>query len=134
MKLELGEIDTPLGVLRFARASERVFGLAFAELWPALERALARRLGPLELCVARGADDLTARLDADTNADRKPDVIQYFKAGAVSRQDEDTNFDGVIDQRFEGGKPVALPPGTKISTTPLGPLDCGRFSEFWTAR
>ena len=64
MKLELGEIDTPLGVLRFARASGRVFGLAFAELWPALERALARRLGPLELCVARGADDLTARLDA----------------------------------------------------------------------
>jgi len=40
----------------------------------------------------------------------------------------------VIDQRFEGGKPVAVPAGTKIGTGPLGPLECGRFSEFWTAR
>ncbi len=64
MKLELGEIGTPLGVLRFARASERIFGLAFAEVWPALERAVAGRLGRLELCAARGAEDLRARLDA----------------------------------------------------------------------
>ena len=57
-----------------------------------------------------------------------------FAGGQLARQDEDTNFDGVIDQRFEGGKPVAVPAGTKIATAPLGPLDCGRFSDFWSAR
>ena len=74
------------------------------------------------------------RLDADTNADRKPDVIQYFKGDAVWRQDEDTNFDGVIDQRFDGGKPAALPAGTKIPGADFGRLDCGSFHAFWKKR
>ena len=56
-----------------------------------------------------------AALEADTNADRKVDVVQVFEGGQLARQDEDTNFDGVVDQRFEGGKPVAVPPGTKIA-------------------
>ncbi|MGH2901678.1 MAG: hypothetical protein ACRDMZ_23590, partial [Solirubrobacteraceae bacterium] len=73
-------------------------------------------------------------LEADTNGDRKVDVVQTFEGGQLARQDEDTNFDGVVDQRFEGGKPVPVPPGTKAGSAPLGPLDCGRFSEFWTAR
>ena len=63
MRLECGEIDTPLGALRFANSSGRVFGLAFADAWPALERTLVRRLGPLEFCAAHDADDLIARLD-----------------------------------------------------------------------
>ena len=33
----------------------------------------------------------------------------------------------------ESGKAVPVPPGTKLGTAPLGPLDCGRFSEFWAA-
>jgi hypothetical protein len=61
-------------------------------------------------------------------------VIQYFKAGAVSRQDEDTNFDGVIDQRFDGGKPASLPAGTKIPGGNFGSLDCGSFHAFWKQR
>ena len=64
MKLELGELATPLGDLRFARSSGRVVGLAFADAWPALERALGRRLGPIEWNAAHGAADLLARLDA----------------------------------------------------------------------
>jgi hypothetical protein len=72
-------------------------------------------------------------LEADTNGDRKADVVQTFSGGAVGRQDEDTNFDGVVDQRFEGGKAVAVPAGTKLGTAPLGPLECGRFSDFWTS-
>jgi hypothetical protein len=74
------------------------------------------------------------RLDADTNADRKPDVIQYFKADAVSRQDEDTNFDGVIDQRFDGGKPASVPAGTRIPGADFGSLGCGSFHGFWKKR
>jgi hypothetical protein len=75
-----------------------------------------------------------AALEADTNGDKRVDVVQVFAGGQLARQDEDTNYDGVVDQRFEGGKPVAVPAGTKIGTAPLGPLDCGRFSDFWTAR
>ena len=69
MKLELGEIDTPLGTLRCARSSGRVVGLAFADRWPALERALARRLGEIELCATSGGDDLCARLGAYFDGD-----------------------------------------------------------------
>jgi methylated-DNA-[protein]-cysteine S-methyltransferase len=64
MRLELGELDSPLGVLRFARHSGRVYGLAFAEVWSPLERALARRLGPIEWGAARTPGDLATRLDA----------------------------------------------------------------------
>ena len=79
-------------------------------------------------------DGQRVALEADTNADRLVDVVQVFAGGQLARQDEDTDFDGVIDQRFEGDKPVAVPPGAKISATKFGPLDCGRFSEFWTKR
>ena len=79
-------------------------------------------------------DGQRVALEADTNADRLVDVVQVFAGGQLARQDEDTDFDGVIDQRFEGDKPAAVPPGAKISATKFGPLDCGRFSEFWTRR
>ncbi len=64
MKLEIGEIGTPLGALRFARSSGRVYGLAFADGWPRVERALVRRLDPVEICASRSADDLIARVSA----------------------------------------------------------------------
>jgi len=66
VKLEVGELDTPLGPLRFARAAGRVVGVAFADGFAGVERALARRLGALEpVPLARSApDDTRARLAA----------------------------------------------------------------------
>jgi hypothetical protein len=50
------------------------------------------------------------RVDVDTNGDRKADVVQTYEGGALVFQDEDTNFDGAIDQRFKGTAPVACRP------------------------
>ena len=97
----------------------------------------AVRLDPVEcraLYLAEGLGHAFVALEDDTNGDRLVDVVQVFAGGQLARQDEDTDFDGVIDQRFEGDKPAAVPPGAKISATKFGPLDCGRFSEFWTRR
>ena len=69
MKLEIGDVDTPLGGLRFARGSGRVVGLAFADRFGDVERALERRLGELELCAVSGADDTSARLSAYFDGD-----------------------------------------------------------------
>jgi hypothetical protein len=73
-------------------------------------------------------------LQADTNGDRKVDVIQTFANGAVARQDEDTNYDGQLDQSFVDGKPVPLPTDAAVPADALGALDCGRFSDFWKGR
>jgi hypothetical protein len=40
----------------------------------------------------------------------------------------------VIDQRFDGGKPVAAPAGTKIPGGDFGSLGCGSFHAFWKKR
>ncbi|MBM4336673.1 MAG: methylated-DNA--[protein]-cysteine S-methyltransferase [Deltaproteobacteria bacterium] len=69
MKLEIGAIDSPLGELRFARWSGRVAGLAFADRWPDVERALRRRLAPVELGAARSAVDLAERLNGYFDGD-----------------------------------------------------------------
>ena len=74
------------------------------------------------------------RLDADTNGDHKVDVVQTFKGGALAFQDEDTNFDGVIDQRFQGTTPISVPAGTTIQGEPFGKLECGSFDRFWWKR
>lgn len=103
MKLECGEIDTPLGVLRFANSSGRVLALAFTDAWPALERALSRRLGPLELCAAHDANDLIARLEA-------------FFAGDVSTLDSvETTLVGTSFQRRVWTALRAVPAGATIS-------------------
>jgi hypothetical protein len=81
-----------------------------------------------------GSDGSLARLDADTNGDRKADVVQVFKGGALAYQDEDTDNDGVIDQRFEGNTPVAVPAGTKVTSAKFGKLGCGSFNRFWWKR
>jgi hypothetical protein len=49
-------------------------------------------------------------------------------------QDEDTNGDGVIDQRFEGKKAVPVPAGTKAPQGAFARLDCGSFDGFWWKR
>lgn len=69
MKLEIGEIETPLGALRFARSSGRVYGLAFLDVWSGVERALVRRLGPVEFAASRDASDLGVRLDGYFHGD-----------------------------------------------------------------
>jgi methylated-DNA-[protein]-cysteine S-methyltransferase len=62
VKLEVGELATPLGEVRFARRSGRLLGLAFAECWPAVGRALERRVGPIEWVTADDTSELDARL------------------------------------------------------------------------
>jgi hypothetical protein len=74
------------------------------------------------------------RLEADTNGDRKVDVIQTFSGQNLARQDEDSNYDGKIDQSFEAGKPVAVPANPNIANATLPALDCGRFNDFWKGR
>jgi len=64
VKLECGELATPLGDVRFAQSSGRVVALTFSECWAAVERALERRLGPIEWVAARDAGDLEPRLRA----------------------------------------------------------------------
>ncbi|MGH2901679.1 MAG: methylated-DNA--[protein]-cysteine S-methyltransferase [Solirubrobacteraceae bacterium] len=64
MKLELGQLPTPLGDARFARSGARVFALAFAECWAPVGRALERRLGPIEWTDAGEVGELGTRLDA----------------------------------------------------------------------
>ena len=90
----------------------------------------------------KGADQIElyangqrSALLADTNGDRKIDVIQTFDAGGeLARQDEDSDFDGVLDRSFAGGQPVDLPAQKAVPADKLGPLDCGRFSDFWKTK
>ncbi len=43
------------------------------------------------------------RAEKDRNGDRKPDVFIYFEGGQITLQEEDTNFDGIIDVRNRTG-------------------------------
>jgi hypothetical protein len=77
------------------------------------------------------SDGKLVRVEADTNRDHRPDVVQTYDGDALRYQDEDTDGDGVVDQRFEGEKAVPVPPGTKISREAFTRLDCGSFDAFW---
>jgi hypothetical protein len=74
------------------------------------------------------------RTDVDTNDDRMPDVTISAGPGGASRQDEDTDFDGIVDLRFDGDAPVDIPAGTKMAGEKLGNLNCGSFHPFWWKR
>jgi hypothetical protein len=75
------------------------------------------------------------RLDADTNDDGRPDVTQYFDAsGNMTRQDEDVDYDGKVDQAFQGQKPIQGAAGKPISGAKFGKLGCGSFHRFWWKR
>jgi hypothetical protein len=52
----------------------------------------------------------------------------------VAYQDEDEDHDGVVDRRFRGDQPVAIPAGTRIEGEAFGPLGCGGFHSFWWKR
>jgi hypothetical protein len=72
-----------------------------------------------------------ARLDADTDGDRRPDVVQVYEGGGLLYQDEDTTGDGIVDQRFQGTQAVEVPAGTRIAGAGFESLDCGDFDGFW---
>ena len=74
------------------------------------------------------------RLDADTNGDRMPDVVQSVAANGASVQEEDVDFDGQIDHRFEGDQPVELSNGHRIQGEKFGRVGCGSFHRFWWKR
>jgi hypothetical protein len=74
------------------------------------------------------------RMDVDTNNDRRPDVTITVGPGGVSRQDEDTDFDGVVDLRFDGDTPVDIPAGAKVAGENFKNLGCGSFHRFWWKR
>jgi hypothetical protein len=74
------------------------------------------------------------RLEVDTNGDRKPDIIQSTGSDGVVRQDEDTDFDGIVDQRFDGEAAVDVPAGTQIAGAEFGNISCGSFYSRWWKR
>jgi hypothetical protein len=61
-------------------------------------------------------------------------VVQTYSGGALANQDEDTDYDGVIDQRFQGQTAVSVPPGTRVAGEKFGKLGCGSFHRFWWKR
>ena len=78
-------------------------------------------------------DGTRVRSEVDTNDDRSPDVIQALGPGGVPRQDEDTDFDGLVDLRFDGEELVEVPAGTKVGAK-FGKIGCGSFHRFWWKR
>ena len=75
-------------------------------------------------------DGKRIRLEADTNDDQRPDVVQRTEPDGTEFQDEDTDFDGVLDQRFRGDAQIALPPNTAAPSA-LPEMQCGAFHSFW---
>ena len=76
------------------------------------------------------ADGRRVRAEFDTQGDGRPDVVQYLDENeAMVRQDEDSNHDGRLDVRFEGGRSVVVsdPPE---APAPLKRLGCGRFARY----
>jgi len=74
------------------------------------------------------------RLDADTNADRLPDVWITFQAGQAALQMEDSDFDGAVDQQFDLQTETEVPlgnGGTPPSVERFERVRCRDFSEFW---
>jgi hypothetical protein len=73
------------------------------------------------------------RMDADTNADRIPDVWITYANGAATEQLEDSNFDGKIDAVFD----LATEEATPVNGTAPPSLEkfkrvrCKDFSDFW---
>ncbi len=73
------------------------------------------------------------RVEADTNGDRKVDVVQSVTAAGVAVQEEDTDFDGSLDRRFEDNQLVESTHGTRVGAD-FGPIGCGSFHRFWWKR
>jgi antitoxin component YwqK of YwqJK toxin-antitoxin module len=73
-------------------------------------------------------------VEADTNGDRRPDVWLRYEGGVPKTQDEDSDYDGRIDQRFDLATEEALPLETPVepeSSEKFGKIRCTGFSELW---
>ncbi len=73
---------------------------------------------------------MVTRLEIDTNADQRPDVVQYLDQGQVVQQCQDDDFDGTLDACFRGQEPTAMVADTAAGA-PLEALGCGRFHSLW---
>ena len=75
-----------------------------------------------------------ARAEIDTDQDGRADVVQYIDGGAITRQCEDSNADGRIDQCFSGPglQQVGEASGVLDVSKALGSLGCGGFHPIWT--
>ncbi len=73
------------------------------------------------------------RVEVDTNGDRKVDVMQSVTEAGVAVQEEDTDFDGRIDRRFEAEELVASNNGIPLGAD-FGQIGCGSFDRFWWKR
>jgi hypothetical protein len=74
------------------------------------------------------------RLEADTNADHRPDVWILYVSGEASIQDEDTDFDGRVDQRFDlaANQPVEVDGNAEPPTLEkFERIGCKGFNGFW---
>jgi hypothetical protein len=81
-----------------------------------------------------GTDGTVELLAVDTNGDRVPDVWIRHTAGQPTLQDEDTDFDGVVDQRFDLASDQAIEvngDSGAVSLERLPRIDCSSFSDFW---
>jgi hypothetical protein len=74
------------------------------------------------------------RLEADTNADRRPDVWITYRGGQAAIQDEDADYDGRVDQRFDLTTEEQLEvegSGEPPSRERFARLQCSGFSALW---
>jgi hypothetical protein len=79
-------------------------------------------------------DGMLTRLEADTNADHRADVWILYVSGEASMQDEDTDFDGRVDQRFDltSNKPVEVNGDSESpASEKFDRIGCRGFNEFW---
>ena len=81
------------------------------------------------------AEGIQTRFDADTNGDRIPDVWVNYANGAPETQDEDSDFDGQIDVRFDLATEDVVPLNGTTAPPVLEAFEqirCTDFSEFWS--
>jgi len=107
MILEIERHPTPLGEVTIAWRGGRVCSMAFSDRWASAERALARRLGSIELVAARRPAALATRLDA------------YFTGELTAIDDVDVAPSGTDFQRAVWSALRCIPVGR---TTTYGAL------------
>jgi hypothetical protein len=70
--------------------------------------AMASAPGSGEPAAARATGDGVDKRQVDVNGDGKPDIVRYFEAGQLVREEMDLDFDGIPDVRsfYERGRLV----------------------------
>ena len=62
--------------------------------------------------------------------------VDELPAERLLRRDQHATgrVDGLVDQRFQGSQPAAVPNNTKLAGDAFGKLGCGAFHPFWWKR